>query len=288
MREIDENRKLQDKYKMIFMATIAIIILAIQIWEVVFFRRETPVWVNITNILIIFIYLLISISDINKIYKIKNANICIETLEAYNKTLKTLYDDTRAFKHDFNNIIQTIGGYALTGDIEGLKIYHKEILKDCNNMNNLEILNPNLFNNPAIYSLINNKVYMARNLGIEININVLMDLNKINMKIYEITRILGILLDNAIEASKECDNKIINVEFIKNDTRNMQLVKIDNTYNEKDVNIEKIFEKEYSSKPNNTGIGLWEVRQILTKNKNLNLFTTKDDEYFKQQLEIYA
>ena len=31
------------------------------------------------------------------------------------------------------------------------------------------------------------------------------------MQVYEFTRILGILLDNAIEASSECEEKIINI-----------------------------------------------------------------------------
>jgi len=62
---------------------------------------------------------------------------------------------------------------------------------------------------------------------------------------------------------------------------------IENTYAEKDVDTEKIFEKGYSSKPKNTGLGLWEVRQILKKNHNLNLFTSKDDSFFRQQLEIF-
>ena len=51
--------------------------------------------------------------------------------------------------------------------------------------------------------------------------------------------------------------------------------------------LEKIFNKSYSTKPNNTGLGLWEIRKILKKNNNLNLFTTKKDDFFIQQLEIY-
>ena len=66
---------------------------------------------------------------------------------------------------------------------------------------------------------------------------------------------------------------------------------IENTYSNKDVNIERIFEKGYTSKTekdnNNHGLGLFEVRKILKKNNNLNLFTTKDNKLFKQQLEIY-
>ena len=68
----------------------------------------------------------------------------------------------------------------------------------------------------------------------------------------------------------------------------MHLIKIDNTYKDKNIDTEKIFEKDYSTKPGNNGLGLWEIRQILHKNYNLNLFTTKDNDYFKQQLEIYV
>ena len=67
----------------------------------------------------------------------------------------------------------------------------------------------------------------------------------------------------------------------------MQLLIIENTYTNKDVNTDKIFGKGYSTKKGNTGLGLWEVRQILNRNNNLNLFTTKNDEFFTQQFEIF-
>lgn len=108
------------------------------------------------------------------------------------------------------------------------------------------------------------------------------------MKIYEFTKILGILLDNAIEATQECEKKVINVTICKDFKVNRQLLVIENTYKDKNVNTEKIYEKGFSSKKNNTGLGLWETRQILKRNNNLNLFTTKNNEFFKQQLEIYC
>ena len=66
-------------------------------------------------------------------------------------------------------------------------------------------------------------------------------------------------------------------------------MKIENTYLNKDIDTERIFEKNYSTKSSktNSGLGLWEVRQILKRNNNLNLFTTKNDEFFIQQFEIY-
>lgn len=115
----------------------------------------------------------------------------------------------------------------------------------------------------------------------------LLDLNILKMKIYEFARILGILLDNAIEASDECEEKIINITF-RNDTKNnRQLITIQNTYNNKDIDTEKIFEKGVSEKENHTGLGLWEVRKIIKKNNNANLFTSKTDKLFSQQLELY-
>ena len=70
---------------------------------------------------------------------------------------------------------------------------------------------------------------------------------------------------------------------------NDKVMKIENTYLNKDIDTERIFEKNYSTKSSktNSGLGLWEVRQILKRNNNLNLFTTKNDEFFIQQFEIY-
>ena len=71
---------------------------------------------------------------------------------------------------------------------------------------------------------------------------------------------------------------------------------IENSYSNKNVNTDEIFEKGYSSKEdhfkedhskNYHGLGLWEVRKIIKKHKNLNLYTTKNNLLFKQQLEIF-
>ena len=49
----------------------------------------------------------------------------------------------------------------------------------------------------------------------------------------------------------------------------------------------KIFEKGESGKEHHSGIGLWEVRKYVMKSKNLDLFTSKTEEFFKQELSIY-
>lgn len=219
--------------------------------------------------------------------KLEKTTADLEQEKLYNKTLQILHDNVRAFKHDFSNIIAGIGGYIATKDMDGLEKYYKQLLQDCNQVNNLSSLSPDSINNPAIYTVLANKYYKADSLGIKINLETFVDFNSLHMSIYEFTRVLGILMDNAIEAASECDKKIINV-IIRNDVQcNRQLLIIENTYNNKDVDIDRLPEKGYSTKPNNTGLGLWEVNKIIQRHKNLACFTSKTPEFFKQQFEIY-
>ena len=211
----------------------------------------------------------------------------LESAEAYNRSLSVLHDNVRGFKHDFDNIVATIGGYIKTDDMEGLKKYYHQLEDDCQRVNNIATLNPNVINNPGIYNLLSSKYHKADEKHIKINLEFFLDLNTLHVKIYEFSRILGILLDNAIDASSECEEKIINIKFRNENKNNRQVVIIENTFNNKDVNTETIFNKGVSSKENHSGLGLWEVRQILKKNNNLNLHTEISGKFFRQQLEIY-
>lgn len=134
----------------------------------------------------------------------------------------------------------------------GLKTYYSQLLEDCQKVNNLSTLSPDVINEPAIYSLLTNKYYLADEKGITINLEVFIDLTTLNIRIYEFTKILGILMDNAIEATSECEEKLIKVTIRKDPKRSMQLLIIENTYCDKEIDTEKIYEKGFSTKPNNT------------------------------------
>lgn len=290
------NIKLENmtnKSKSLFIVNTFLGILAIgtQFFLMAFYSDKMPTVITFISIISICTYFSISIYSLLSTNKLDTTTRDLEEAQLYNKTLSILHDSMRGFKHDFHNIVQGIGGYADRGDLEGLKKYYKQLLQDCNRTNNLTALNPDVINNPAIYNVMATKYHKADEIGVQINLGVFMDLNEIekHMKIYEFTRILGILLDNAIEAASECDEKIIHVSFRKEANRHRLVMVIENTYKNKDINIDTIFEKDFStkSKKTNSGLGLWEVRQILKKNNNLNLFTSKSEEFFSQQFEIY-
>ncbi len=267
--------------------TIGLITLLIQLIITFNYIDILPVIITFLSFLSLLAYFAISIYSLTRVMKLASTTQKLQNAEEYNKTLSILHDNVRGFKHDFDNIVTTIGGYVKTNDMEGLKKYYVQLEDDCQKVNNLYVLNPNLINNPGVYSLLTTKYYEAEEKGIKVNMSLLLDLSKLNMKIYEFTRVLGILLDNAIDASNECEEKIINI-ILRDDAKNhRQLITIENTYNDKNVDTEKIFNKGFTGKENHTGLGLWEVRKILNKSKNLNLHTTKNEKYFSQQIEIY-
>lgn len=286
-----ENMTRKNRILFIINTLLGILAIATQIYLMAFYSDKMPIYITITSILSLLAYFVISFYSLLSTNKLDTTTRDLEEAQLYNKTLTILHDSIRGFKHDFHNIVQSIGGYADRGDLEGLRVYYRQLLQDCGRTNNLTALNPEVINNPAIYNVMATKYHKADEIGVQINLGIFIDLNEIekHMKIYEFTRILGILLDNAIEDASECENKIIHVSFRKEQNRRRLLVIIDNTYKNKDVNVDKIYEKDFStkSKETNSGLGLWEVRQILKKNNNLNLFTTKSEEFFSQQFEIY-
>lgn len=283
-----DNMNKKNKILLIVNSVFMLLSFALQAFLVFYYINNLPIYITAISLIILIGYYSISFYSLIKTTKLQLTEQDLEQSQQYNKTLIILHDNIRCFKHDYNNMITTLGGYVQSEDMEGLKKYYSQLLQDCYRVKSLSALSPEVINNPAIYSLLTNKYHQASELGVNMNIECFIDFQKLNMKVYEFTKVLGILLDNAIEAAKECETKTVNI-VIRNDFKvNRQLVIIENTYMNKNVDTEKIYEKGFTSKQNNTGLGLWETRQILKRNNNLNLFTSKNNELFKQQLEIYC
>ena len=266
---------------------LGILTLSVQALLNFYYRNNIPLLFSVFNFVLLFAYFFISFYSLTKAMKLDIATRDLENAESFNNSLSILYDNVRGFKHDFDNMINIIGGYIQVNDIEGLKKYYSSLQIDCSKVRNVQMLNPNIINNPGIYNLIVSKYKKASDLDVSINFEFFFDFNNLHMPIYEFSRILGILLDNAIEAAKDCEEKQINLIFRESKKQHVQIVMIENTYLNKDIDTKKIFEKGISGKENHSGIGLWEVNQIIKKNNNIVLKTTNDEKYFKQELQIY-
>lgn len=283
---IDVHRK-----KLIILNLIFILILiGIQFYLFIFYNTVLPMYITLVSLLSLIAYSFISLYSIIKSVNLEITKRDLEQSELHNKTLGLLYNNVSAFKHDFSNIITALGGYINSKNMEGLEKYYDNILDECNINNNLSTLNPNIINNPAIYNILAAKYYKADELGITINLQVFINLNELKMDVYDFCRILGILLDNAIEASSKCEEKIINIDIRDIRPKKCQSITIENTFLDKNIDISRLAEKGYTSKTKDKeshGIGLWQVAKLIKKNKNTILDTSKDDKYFRQELVIY-
>ena len=282
-----DDLDIKTKFVVLINVILGLITLIIHSIIIFYYINTLPLFMTFLSFISLLVYFSISIYSFTRVMKLTLTTRKLESAESYNNTLRILHDNVRGFKHDFDNIVTTIGGYIKTEDIEGLKKYYLELVDDCEKVNNLYVLNPEIVNNDGIYNLLTKKYNESTSKDIKVNISFLLDLGNIHMKTYEFARILGILLDNAIEASSECEEKIINLNFRNDNKNSRELIVIENTYNDKNIDTEKIFEKGISSKENHTGIGLWEIRKIVKKNNNVNLYTSKNDKFFSQTLEIY-
>ncbi len=277
--------KLSLKFTTIVTLFLGIITIFIQTYIFSIYKDAFPIELKIIALLSQILYFFLSIYSIIRTNQLEETTEDLETEKIYNKTLTLLHDNIRCFKHDFNNIVQSIGGYIELKDISGLEKYYASLLDECKLTNNLNILNPETINNPSIYSLLTNKYYLASEKGITITFNIFTDLSKLNCNIYELTRILGILLDNSIEAAAETSEK--NIEITIRSDNQKQLFIIENSCIDNNISITKIFEKGYSTKEKNSGIGLWKVHNILSKNTQFDLFTTIKNNKFKQELSVF-
>lgn len=288
--KIREDLNKRERATLIAISIIGEIVIYFNVIEMTIFISDFPYEIFITDIIALIAYFYISISNFTKMVKLEKQATRIHNLEAYNKTLSIMYDSIRGFKHDYANMLQALSGYVLTGDLEQIKKICDNMLQECIEVNEMGILDPNIINDPGVYSILTTKYYMAQESNIKMNIEVMTDLTKIEITSYELCKILAILLDNAIEAAKQTEEKLVNVRMARDFRMNRDLIIIENSYINVDVDINEMFEKGYTSKKeksNDHGLGLWNVKRILNKSKNLNLFTTKG-KLFCQQLEIYS
>ena len=65
--------------------------------------------IGLLSFIILISYFAISIYSLTNMAKLEVATQELESAEAFNKSLSTLHDNVRGFKHDFDNIVSTIG-----------------------------------------------------------------------------------------------------------------------------------------------------------------------------------
>jgi two-component system sensor histidine kinase AgrC len=236
-------------------------------------------------LLMIIMYILIR--SITKDLEIKNKQLQFENLQEYTTNLETLYTDMRAFRHDYINIISSLVGYIENKDMDGLeKHFNANIIPlskgiESNNFKLGLLKNIKL---PELKGIVSSKVIRAQELGIDVFIDIAEPIEKIDMNVIDLCRVVGILIDNAVEATLNCDKPSLKIGFVNK--KNSVIIVVINSYHGDMPPLSKIFQKGFSTKGENRGLGLSNLKEIINNCKNVSLDTAIETEGFIQNIEI--
>lgn len=241
----------------------------------------------ITNCLQFIIVCIFIFSYLKKSIEHEKVQSDLFTSELHNKTLVGMVDGVRTLKHDYNNIMQALNGYVSTKQYDKLQEHINQVLKECNVVNNLSVIDPKIFNDPAIYGIVGSKFFIANKEDITFEFDVTTNIAQIQFPMPNLSRILGILLDNAIEATRKANSKYVRLEFKYDKRKCADIIKVINTYDTTiNINLNEIYNKGFSTKEVKSGIGLWEVKKLVNKNKNSQIYATIENNKFVQNLII--
>ena len=210
----------------------------------------------------------------------------LETLENYTKDLEQLHRIMRSMNHDYKNLFSTASSFIENNDLDGLKSFYQKSLhrlsmdfessyKEIGNLTNIYL--------PELKGLLYSKSLNALALNLSLQIRIDYEIHSVSIDSTDLVRILGIYLDNAIEAASETEDKQILIYFTKNGEHTTWI--ISNSTNEIVLPLHSLNEYGVSTKGSNRGIGLSTVSKLLSRYPHILANTTLFGSTFTQTLE---
>nr|WP_326492685.1 ATP-binding protein [Staphylococcus pettenkoferi] len=212
----------------------------------------------------------------------------IQNYYEYTLKIEKINNEMRKFRHDYVNILSTMSEFIREDDMEGLrKYFNEEIVPMQDNMQakSIKINGLENFHVREIKGLLTTKILQAQEKNIRISIEVPDIIEKINLQTIDLSRMIGIILDNAIEASEQLeDEPLIRVGFIQ-ESESVTFI-VMNKCQADMPRVHTLFEENFSTKGDNRGLGLSTLKEIAEDNENVLLDTTIENGFFIQKVEI--
>lgn len=207
-----------------------------------------------------------------------------ETLEQQQAMNASLLTNLRFFRHNTVNMLYGFEGAILSGDAGTIRSYYWEMTEKCALVNNENIVALERIANPAVSALLLRAVERARqeNLPIQLYVQNGLRIGR-GLSDSDLCEVMGVLLDNAIEAALQAKVKLVTVEM-RNIDHAMELI-VKNTYAGA-VTESQLLGSAVSTKPGHSGQGLKSVRDILKRNRKAFLNLQVSGQYVTMQLFV--
>ena len=259
---------------------VSIVIIAFNMSKNLFWNTDYFANFFVVITLIIFCYIFI---NENNEFNILNEKY--DSLFNYVQTFENWIEKEQLNRHEYKNQLASIR--CITKE-KKVKDKIDSIMLDNINITNDTVNQLKPIPNGGLKGLLYYKIAIAENnkLNIELDISIknpeiIKKLSEDRIKI--LCRLLGIYLDNAIEAAKETKKKIISIEIYEVD-KNINIV-ITNTFDNTN-DISKRNDKGFTTKGQGHGKGLYFAKKMLNKSNWLEESQSILDKYYIQRLII--
>lgn len=211
----------------------------------------------------------------------------LQDLQDYTHNLEVMYNSLRSFKHDYVNILLSLSGYIENCDIDELKEFFENKIFPTKNLIDQGDYKLNQLSNIGVLeikSLLSAKMIYAHESGIDVTIDIPDRVDSFLIDTVDLARVLGIFLDNAIEATLETEQPQIGLNIIQNNT-GVSII-ISNRFQDNGFVLHKLQQKGFSTKIGHQGLGLSNVQKIISSYDNVLHETTIQHDYFIQHMEL--
>lgn len=212
-----------------------------------------------------------------------------QKLVAYSDITNGLLEDYRVISHEQKNQLLVIRSLLDDNSPQELVDYVDGLLDKKVGFKYEWIGDLNYLPLSGLKGLINYKLIEANSLKINTNISISKDINKSKLNNLatkqkdELYSIIGVYLDNAIQAAKESNKKEVSLEIYKE--KEKIVIVIANTYNGK-IEMEKLDNYGYTTKGKNHGVGLHLVKKIIENEVIYSQSRSLFEDYYVQKLII--
>lgn len=208
-------------------------------------------------------------------------------LQQYTDEIVSLYNEIRGFRHDYAGMLTSFQTAINTQDIKEIEKIYQEVLVDANlklRSDKYTYFDLNNVGDSALRSVMTETLFKAREHQIDLTFEVKDPVEKLPIKLLDVVRMASILLNNAVEGAIESYEKMIHVTLVQLDTEIIFVVK--NSRKQRKLDLEEIYEPEFSTKGYRRGLGLNNLKEILENYEYIMLDTEISKYDFTQVLTI--
>lgn len=210
-----------------------------------------------------------------------------EITQEYMAQMEDLYQEMCNFRHDYKNILSTMGYYIEHKELEHLEEYfHQKILPTASSLPGQDFILGRLTQVQVapIKSLLCSKLCACQNKQIPFTLSIPEPVTYFPMDILSLSQILGILLDNAIEAALQTEKPYLEINLLPQEEN--IYIEIKNRTLPLTVPISELSHRGFSTKKGHTGLGLHTVQKLLATLDHVHFSLEVQDDIFSAKLVL--